>query len=73
VGGPLARARAQFEYGEARAVQVRLDDPVRGDTEARIDVFALTLAWERRLTRRRGEPLLDLPLFGDRAFAAGTR
>ena len=35
-------------------------------------VFALTLAWERRLTRRGGEPLLDLPLFRDRAFAAGT-
>jgi MFS family permease len=29
-------------------------------------------SWERRLTRRGGEPLLDLPLFGDRAFAAGT-
>jgi hypothetical protein len=28
--------------------------------------------WERRLTRRGGEPLLDLPLFGDRAFAAGA-
>jgi EmrB/QacA subfamily drug resistance transporter len=37
-----------------------------------IPVFALTLAWERRLTRRGGEPLLDLPLFRDRAFAAGT-
>ena len=37
-----------------------------------VPVFALTLAWERRLTRRGGEPLLDLPLFGDRAFAAGT-
>jgi hypothetical protein len=37
-----------------------------------VPVFALTLAWERRLTRRGGEPLLDLPLFGDRAFAAGA-
>ena len=37
-----------------------------------IPVFALTLAWERRLARRDGEPLLDLPLFGDRAFAAGA-
>jgi EmrB/QacA subfamily drug resistance transporter len=37
-----------------------------------VPVFALTLAWERRLTRRGGEPLLDLPLFGDRAFSAGT-
>jgi EmrB/QacA subfamily drug resistance transporter len=37
-----------------------------------VPVFALTLAWERRLTRRGGEPLLDLPLFGDRAFAAGV-
>jgi EmrB/QacA subfamily drug resistance transporter len=36
-----------------------------------LPVLALTLAWERRLTRRGGEPLLDLPLFGDRAFAAG--
>ena len=31
----------------------------------------LTLAWERRLTRRGGEPLLDLALFRDRAFSAG--
>jgi hypothetical protein len=37
-----------------------------------VPVFALTLAWERRLTRRGGDPLLDLPLFGDRAFAAGV-
>jgi len=37
-----------------------------------VPVFALTLAWERRLTRRGGEPLLDLPLFGDRAFTAGV-
>jgi MFS family permease len=37
-----------------------------------LPAFALTLAWERRLARRGGEPLLDLPLFGDRAFAAGT-
>ena len=31
----------------------------------------LTLAWERRLARRGGQPLLDLPLFRDRAFSAG--
>jgi EmrB/QacA subfamily drug resistance transporter len=37
-----------------------------------VPVFALTLAWERRLTRRGGEPLLDLPLFRDRSFSAGT-
>jgi hypothetical protein len=37
-----------------------------------VPVFVLTLAWERRLARRGGEPLLDLPLFGDRAFAAGA-
>ena len=37
-----------------------------------VPVFALTLAWERRLNRRGGEPLLDLPLFRDRAFAAGA-
>jgi EmrB/QacA subfamily drug resistance transporter len=37
-----------------------------------VPVFALTLAWERRLTRRDGEPLLDLPLFRDRSFSAGT-
>ena len=38
-----------------------------------VPVFALTLAWERLvLTRRGGEPLLDLPLFRDRAFSAGT-
>ncbi|MGD0703980.1 MAG: MFS transporter [Trebonia sp.] len=32
---------------------------------------ALTLVWERRLTRAGGEPLLDLALFRDRAFSAG--
>ena len=37
-----------------------------------VPVFALTLAWERRLTRRGGEPLLDLPLFRDRGFSAGA-
>jgi hypothetical protein len=37
-----------------------------------VPVFALTLAWERRLARRGGEPLLDLPLFRDRSFSAGT-
>ena len=37
-----------------------------------VPVFVLTLAWERRLARRGGEPLLDLPLFRDRAFSAGT-
>src|SRR5882724_2038767 len=37
-----------------------------------LPVFAVTLGGERRLTRRGGEPLLDLPLFRDRAFAAGT-
>jgi MFS family permease len=36
-----------------------------------LPVLALTLGWERRLARRGGEPLLDLALFGDRAFAAG--
>ena len=38
---------------------------------ASLPALPLTLAWERRLTRRGGEPLLDLPLFGDRAFSAG--
>jgi MFS family permease len=33
--------------------------------------LALTLAWERRLTRRGGDPMLDLSLFRDRAFSAG--
>src|SRR5690349_4322347 len=36
-----------------------------------LPVLALTLGWERRLGRRGGEPLLDLALFRDRAFAAG--
>jgi len=36
-----------------------------------LPVLALTLGWERRLARRGGEPLLDLALFRDRAFAAG--
>jgi Na+/melibiose symporter-like transporter len=30
-----------------------------------------SIAWERRLTRAGGEPLLDLALFRDRAFSAG--
>ena len=38
---------------------------------ASVPLFVLTLAWERRLARRGGEPLLDLPLFRDRAFSAG--
>ncbi len=36
-----------------------------------LPVLGLTLAWERRLSGRGGEPLLDLPLFRDRAFSAG--
>jgi MFS family permease len=36
-----------------------------------LPLLALTLAWERRLARRGGEPLLDLPLFADRVFSAG--
>src|ERR1700722_660273 len=36
-----------------------------------LPVLAATLGWERRLTRRGGEPLLDLTLFRDRAFSAG--
>jgi EmrB/QacA subfamily drug resistance transporter len=36
-----------------------------------LPVLAVTLAWERRLTRAGGEPLLDLALFRDRAFSAG--
>ncbi len=38
---------------------------------AALPVLALTVAWERRLARRGGQPLLDLPLFRDRAFSAG--
>ncbi len=38
---------------------------------AALPMLALTLAWERRLARRNGEPLLDLPLFRDRTFSAG--
>jgi len=33
--------------------------------------LAATVAWERRLTRQGGEPVLDLALFRDRAFSAG--
>jgi Na+/melibiose symporter-like transporter len=36
-----------------------------------LPVLALTVLWERRLGRRGGEPLLDLPLFRERAFSAG--
>jgi EmrB/QacA subfamily drug resistance transporter len=38
---------------------------------ASVPVLALTLAWERHLTRRGGDPLLDLPLLRQRAFSAG--
>ena len=38
---------------------------------AALPVLAATVAWERRLTRLGGEPLLDLALFRDRAFSAG--
>ncbi len=38
---------------------------------ASVPAFLLTLIWERGLTRRGGEPLLDLALFRDRAFSAG--
>ncbi len=38
---------------------------------AALPALALTLAWERRLTRRGGEPMVDLALFRDRAFSAG--
>ncbi|HZE30112.1 MAG TPA: MFS transporter, partial [Actinoallomurus sp.] len=36
-----------------------------------LPVLAATLGWELHLTRRGGEPLLDLTLFRNRAFAAG--
>jgi EmrB/QacA subfamily drug resistance transporter len=36
-----------------------------------LPMLGLTLLWERRLARRSGEPLLDLPLFRDRTFSAG--
>jgi EmrB/QacA subfamily drug resistance transporter len=36
-----------------------------------LPVLAATLGWELRLTRQGGEPLLDLTLFRNRAFAAG--
>jgi EmrB/QacA subfamily drug resistance transporter len=36
-----------------------------------LPLLVLTVAWERRLARRGGEPLLDLALFRDRAFSAG--
>src|SRR5262249_56753864 len=38
---------------------------------ASLPVLGLTLWWERRLARRGGEPLLDLPLFRNRSFFAG--
>jgi EmrB/QacA subfamily drug resistance transporter len=38
---------------------------------AALPVLAVTIAWERRLNRQGGEPLLDLALFRDRAFSAG--
>src|ERR1700760_506245 len=36
-----------------------------------LPVLAATVAWERRLTRQGGEPLLNMTLFRDRAFSAG--
>jgi hypothetical protein len=38
---------------------------------APVPALAATLAWERRLGRRGGEPLLDLGLFRNRSFSAG--
>jgi EmrB/QacA subfamily drug resistance transporter len=38
---------------------------------AALPAWAATIAWERRLARTGGEPLLDLALFRDRAFSAG--
>jgi MFS family permease len=38
---------------------------------AALPVLALTVARERRLARRGGEPMLDVPLFRDRVFSAG--
>jgi Na+/melibiose symporter-like transporter len=38
---------------------------------ASVPLLTLTVLWERRLARRGGEPLLDLPLFRDRTFSAG--
>jgi EmrB/QacA subfamily drug resistance transporter len=38
---------------------------------AALPAGAATIAWERRLTRTGGEPLLDLTLFRDRTFSAG--
>ncbi|HEY0934630.1 MAG TPA: MFS transporter [Trebonia sp.] len=38
---------------------------------AALPVLAATVAWELRLTRQGGEPLLNLALFRDRAFTAG--
>ena len=38
---------------------------------AAVPALVLTPAWERRLACRGGAPLLDLPLFRDRAFSAG--
>jgi len=36
-----------------------------------VPVFAAALAWERRLSRRGDQPLLDLSLFTDRTFTRG--
>ena len=36
-----------------------------------LPVLGATVAWERRLTRAGGDPLLNLALFRDRAFSAG--
>lgn len=38
---------------------------------AAVPVFALALAWERRLARRGGAPLLDLALFTNRPYRVG--
>jgi EmrB/QacA subfamily drug resistance transporter len=38
---------------------------------AALPLLALTVGFERHLARRGGDPLLDLPLFRERAFSAG--
>jgi EmrB/QacA subfamily drug resistance transporter len=43
----------------------------RASLAASLPLLGLTVLWERRLGRRGGEPLLDLPLFRERTFSAG--
>jgi EmrB/QacA subfamily drug resistance transporter len=67
ISGSLALALVPLALGRADGWPAWTWISLAGSVPA----MAATLAWERRLTRRGGEPLLDLSLFGSRSFTVG--